>query len=149
MDWSAATIKTYEIDEGNDFWPTPAQTDPTPNPRGRLSIRVMQAQMADEGSIQTHRATRASAIDEARKLARELGTGEPPPLHELSEAVEVKAMRGSQESEVVRVWDTGATAGMTKPGSTNGIQRRGRTARVTTGAGVVKTDMDSRELSLG
>ena len=35
---------------------------------------------------------------------------------------------------------TNAAAGMTKPGSTKGILRRGRTARVTTGAGIVKTD---------
>ena len=96
--------------------------------------------MADEGSIHSTRNTRTHAIEEARKLAIEVGTSEPPPLHELSESSTVKAMQGSQESEVIRVWDTGATAGMTKPGSTKGILRRGPTARVTTGAGVVKTD---------
>ena len=53
-------------------------------------------------------------------------------------------MTGSEE-EVARVCETGATAGMTKPASTKRIIRKGRTARVTTGAGVVKTDKWVRE----
>ena len=48
------------------------------------------------------------------------------------------AMSGSVD--VSRAWDTGTTAGMTRPGSADGQVRKGRTARVTTGAGVVRTD---------
>jgi len=54
-------------------------------------------------------------------------------------------MTGSEE-EVTRVWDTASIAGMTKPASTKGITRKDRTAGVTTGAGVVKTEKWVREL---
>ena len=41
---------------------------------------------------------------------------------------------------IKRVWDSGATNGMTKPGTTDGEVQTGRMARVLAGAGVVKTN---------
>ena len=95
----------------------------------------MHAEMAEDSTKQTLLNHRMAALESARREAIEQGTSEPPPLHELP----LQAMAGGEE-EVTRVWDTGATAGMTKPGSSKGFIRKARTARVTTRAGVVKTN---------
>ena len=50
----------------------------------------------------------------------------------------VNALVGAEST--MRVWDSGATSGMTKPGSTDGKVVTGRWARVMTGAGPVKTN---------
>ena len=110
----------------------------------------MHAGMAEESTKQTLLNHRMAAIESARSEAVDQGTSEPPPLRELPQTLDLplQAMPGSEE-EVTRGWDTRATAGMTKPGSTKGILRKGRTARVTTGAGVVKTDKWVRESGMG
>ena len=80
------------------------------------------------------------AIEKARILACEMGTSMPPELNELCDLDLPVTALASTSGDTRRVWDTGATSGMTKPGTTNGRIETGRTARVFTGAGVVKTD---------
>jgi len=84
------------------------------------------------------------AIEIARILASELGTQGPPHLSELCE-LQLPNQVGisgalSGISVATRVWDSGATNGMTRPGSTPGKIVSGRWARVSTGAGIVRTN---------
>ena len=79
------------------------------------------------------------ATEKARIEAEELGVSGPPRLEDL-EHLALPATLALTGKEAARVWDSGATSGMTKPGSTKGRVETGRTARVFTGVGVVKTN---------
>ena len=80
------------------------------------------------------------AIEKARELSNEVGT-EGPPNSDQMDGLQLPMSALAGQRRVIRVWDTGATAGMTRPGSTAGVQRQGRTARIATGGGSVKTNV--------
>ena len=82
---------------------------------------------------------RMDGIEKARALAIEVEAPLPPSLCDLEDLMlPVNALVGAEST--MRVWDSGATSGMTKPGTTDGKVVSGRWARVMTGAGPVKTN---------
>ena len=100
--------------------------------------------MTSTESQQDRMNNKMDGLEKARNLAIELGTEGPPQLNELCE-LQIPNNIGisgalTGVSAATRVWDSGATSGMTRPGSTPGQVVSGRWARVATGAGVVKTN---------
>ena len=99
----------------------------------------MDEEMSKESYQQLRLNHRMDAIEKARAEAAELGTSLPAAIDELEADLGILLQAMSGKVEASRVWDTGATAGMTKPGTTDGQVRNGSTVQVTTSAGVVRT----------
>ncbi len=75
--------------------------------------------MAQPASKQQRMNDMMDGIEKARSAAEALGTSLPPRLEDLEDLLlPVNALVGAEST--MRVWDTGATNGMTKPGSTDG-----------------------------
>ena len=139
VDFSSATTWKYEIEEGNSFHNYARSFPQKREHHGCYDTATLHAKMAEPSKKQLSLQAKLEALERARSLALEVDTQPPLSQKEFQEReLEVTGMGANIGT--ARVWDTGATAGMTKPGSTAGLIKTGRSARVSTGAGVVRTN---------
>lgn len=115
-----------------------------------LTAEATEADIDSKEYVQTSRNSVLHAIEKARARAREVGTLEPLALEELTEELELPGRCFSAASPAsgcgrARIWDTGASKGMTKIGDTLGVEVNGLNAPVSAGAGIVPTKKWYRE----
>ena len=139
MDFGSYSTDTFQVEDGNTLWPSGGISSIPRLYEKRWTTEQLQQEMASTVSRQQIMNDKMDGIEKARALTIEIDTPQPPSLCDLEDLMlPVNALVGA--SSTMRVWDTGATNGMTKPGSTDGKVVTGRWARVLTGAGPVKTN---------
>ena len=132
VDFSSLTTERYEIDPGNYLYPGGSQTHAHRKWNKKWTIPELHEEMSTDARRQERMNDRMDAIEKARLLCGELGTAGPPDLADLhmlevpDDLVTTGALSGVSAS--ARVWDSGATTGMTRPGSTAGQVASGRWA---------------------
>ena len=139
VDFGSYSVETFQVEDGNTLWPSGSQTSTTRLHEKQWTTEQLQQEMASTVSRQQMMNNKMDGIEKARALTIEIDTPQPPSLCDLEDLMlPVNALAGVEST--MRVWDSGATSGMTKPGSTDGRVVTGRWARVMTGAGPVKTN---------
>ena len=116
-------------------------SDEKSNQKPTWTMSQMKAYIKSEWHVQEKSNSIINAIEKARSRAASQQESEPPLLEDLTEELlmpEVAEARSLSASESVsRIWDTGASKGMTQVGSTSGVKVPGPTTKISTGNGVV------------
>ena len=107
------------------------------------SIQELFDHVRSDAKVQGSSNAIMSAIEKAPGRALECGTSEPPGLDELDEDLSLPSIPATRSfsgaTGRARVWDTGASKGMSKIAGAAGEEVPGPSSRVSTGAGIVAT----------
>ena len=122
LDFSSFTVESCEIEDENMLYPGGSQTSSKCSFETKWSIEELHNEMALPTQKQQRFNDKMDAIQKARLLCQELDTPEPPDISELDELALPSSHALVGRSSCVRVWDSGATSGMTRPDSTDGAR---------------------------
>ena len=113
------------------------------------SIQELFDHVRSDAKVQETSNAIMCAIEKARGRALECGTSEPPGLEELDEDLALTTIPAARSfsgsTGRAKIWDTGASKGMSKVAGATGEEVPGPSSRVATGAGIVVTKKWFRE----
>lgn len=109
----------------------------------------MKDRASSEARRQETMNSKLHAIEKARSRAEYVGESGPPEIEHLDEDLLLPIVSESRALAALlgkaRIWDSGASKGMTDEETAVGVETIGPTARVHTGAGIVKSKRWPRE----
>ena len=112
VDFRSFSVVPFQVEDGNTLWPSGSQTSTTRLYNKKWTTEQLQQEMTSTVSRQQMMNDKMDGIGKARALTIEIDTPQPPSLCDLEDLMlPVNALVGAEST--MRVWDSGATSGMT------------------------------------